>query len=109
MRGELNHAALNFSESWHDIKLAWVSGLIFSGLRDEHTPPDFVILGDSAFVTDLRATTGKIVRVGEGNESQLTPESDVLAAIDVIFQCVLSSERQPAEFGVRVFKPAFVR
>lgn len=52
--GEIIHAGVNFPGSWHDSKLASLSGLIYPKLSDEMTPHGYAILGDSAFVSSMR-------------------------------------------------------
>lgn len=91
-KGEIIHAAINFPGSWHDSKLATVSGLYHELLADEKTPPGMAILADSAFVT--RTTNGKIVRARKTNETNAIPHSTFLAAVDVILQRIYPSERQ---------------
>lgn len=107
--GELIHAAINYPGSWHDTKLATVSGLYFPKLSDERTPPGMAILGDSAFVNNVRITNGKIVRGRKANETSDIPNSACLAAVDLILQRVMPSERQSAEWGVRAVKAPFAR
>ena len=107
--GELIHAAVNFPGSWHDNKLAGVSGLYYPELSDEMTPPGFAILGDSAFVNDTRVNKGKVIRARKSNEIWDIPQSAVLAAVDTILQKVMPSERQSAEWGVRAVKGPFSR
>lgn len=107
--GEVIHAAVNYPGSWHDSKLASVSGLIFPKLGDDMTPPGFAILGDSAFVCDLRVAHGKVVRARKANEVRDIPTSAALAAVDIIMQRVLPSERQSAEWGIRCLKGPFGR
>lgn len=104
-KGELIHAAVNYPGSWHDNRLAMTSGLIFPNLGDEMTPPGFAILGDSAFVT--RTTGGKVVRARKNNETGEIPTDAVLAAVDIIMQRVMPSERQSAEWGIRAMKAPF--
>ena len=107
--GEIVHAAVNYPGSWHDTKLAGVSGLYDPKLSDEITPPGFAILGDSAFVNNTNTTHGKVLRGRKTNETNNTPESAALAAVDVILQRVMPSERQSAEWGVRALKGPFQR
>ena len=107
--GELIHAAVNYPGSWHDTKLAAVSGLYFPKLSDEMTPPGMAILGDSAFVNNTRITNGKIVRGRKSNETADIPESAALAAVDIILERIMPSERQSAEWGVRAIKAPFAR
>lgn len=47
---------------------------------------------------------GKVIRGRKTNESSDTSESTALAAVDVIFQGVLPSKRQSAEWGIRALK-----
>ena len=101
--GELIHTAVNFPGSWHDTKLADASGLFYPKLSDEMTPPGFAILGDSAFVNNTSDTNCK----EETNETWDIPESAALAAVDIILQRVMPSERQSAEWGVRSLKALF--
>lgn len=107
--GELIHAAVNFPGSWHDTKLAGASGLYFPKLSDEMTPPGYAILGDSAFVNNTQTTHGKVIRGRKTNETSDIPESAALAAVDIIMQRVMPSERQSAEWGVRAIKGPFAR
>lgn len=98
--GKIVHAAVNFSGSWHDTKLTVVSKLYFP----RFTPPDMAILGDSAFVNNTRVTNGKILRARKSGKTNDIPESPELAAVDLILQRVVPSERQSAEWGVRAIK-----
>ena len=107
--GELIHAAINYPGSWHDTKLAMVSGLYFPKLSDEMTPPGMAILGDSAFVNNTSVTNGKIVRGRKANETSDIPVSAELGAVDIILQRIMPSERQSAEWGVRAIKAPFSR
>lgn len=105
--GEVIHAAINYPESWHDTKLASVSELYFPKLLDAMTPPGTRKLGDSAFVNNTTCTNRKIVRAKRTSETQGIPHSKELAAIDVIMQPILPSERQSAECGIRAIKAPF--
>lgn len=58
--GEIIHAAINFPRSWHDSKLANVSGLIYPNLSDEYTPSGYAILGDSALFVILKQLTERL-------------------------------------------------
>ena len=107
--GELIHAAINFPGSWHDTKLASVSGLYHPKLDDEMTPPGMAILADSAFVNNARVTNGKIIRPRKTNEVHDIPSSAFLAAVDTMLQHAIPSERQSAEWGVRALKGTFPR
>ena len=91
--GELIHAAVNFPGSWHDTKLAGASGLYYPKLSDEMTPPGYAILGDSAFVNNTNVTNGKVLPGRKTNETWDIPESATLAAVDIILQGVMPSER----------------
>lgn len=108
-KGELIFAAVNYPGSWHDSKLASVSGLYHVKLADENTPPGMAILGDSAFVNNTRVTHGKVVRNRKSTETTDIPEGAALAAIDLILQRVYPSERQSEEWGVRSLKGPFKR
>ena len=66
--GEIIHAAVNYPGSWHDTKLATVSGLYYPKLSDDMTPPGMAILGDSAIVNNSRITNGKIIRGRKAGE-----------------------------------------
>ena len=107
--GEIIHAAVNYPGSWHDTKLAGASGLYDPKLLDENTPPGFAILGDSAFVNNTSTTNGKVLRGRKTNEVNDIPESAALAAVDLIMQRIMPSERQSAEWGVRALKGPFQR
>ena len=56
------------------------------------------IPGDSAFVIDVRCTNGKVLRGRKSNEKKGIPQSAVLAAVDILLQRVMPSERQSAEW-----------
>lgn len=71
----------------------------------DKTPRGYAILCDSAFAAG-RELDGKIVRGRKSNEAS-DAISDEMAAVDLILQRVLPSERQYAEWGVRVFKAPF--
>lgn len=103
-KGELIHAAVNFPGSYHDSRLANNSGLI-NPLLQEKTPRGYAILCDSAF-TASKEVEGKIVRGRKVNE-RCDVMSEEMAAIDIILQRVLPSERQSAEWGIRAFKAPF--
>lgn len=49
-KGELIHAYINYPERSNDKKLSDSSGLLFPQRRDGMTPPDYTILGYSAFL-----------------------------------------------------------
>ena len=107
--GEIIHGAINFPGSWHDNRLAAASGLYWPKLSDSHTPAGYAILGDSAFVTDVRCTNGKVLRGRKSNEKKGIPQSAVLAAVDILLQRAMPSERQSAEWGIRAIKGPFSR
>eukprot|EP00172_Hildenbrandia_rubra_P002294 Plantae.Rhodophyta-Hildenbrandia_rubra.ctg30402.p1 GENE.Plantae.Rhodophyta-Hildenbrandia_rubra.ctg30402~~Plantae.Rhodophyta-Hildenbrandia_rubra.ctg30402.p1 ORF type:complete len:262 (+),score=16.55 Plantae.Rhodophyta-Hildenbrandia_rubra.ctg30402:507-1292(+) len=95
--GERIHSAVNYPGSWRDARLASVSGLCHDCLSDDLTPPGFAILGDSAFVNDLKVANWKALRGRKCNESDGMPEPAALAAIDLALQKAMPSERQSAE------------
>lgn len=94
-RGELMHAEINYPGSWHDKKLAYASAVLFLNLGDDMTPHGYAILGDSAFVT--RNMGGKVVQGRKTNETSDIPNDAVLAAVDLIVQRIMPSDRQSAE------------
>lgn len=71
------------------------------------TPSGFAILGDNAFVSDLRVVQGKIVRGRKSTETREISECAELAAVDLILQRIMPSERQSAESGMRALKGPF--
>ena len=73
-------------------------------LSDSHTSVSYAILGDSAFVTDVRCTNGKLLRGRKSNEKKGIPHSAILAAVDILLQRAMPSERQSAECGIRAIK-----
>lgn len=75
-------------------------------LSDERSPSGYTNLGDSAFVPDTSLTNGKMVRGRKANET-VTVDSTELAAVDLIMQHIMLSERQAAEWGVRALKRRF--
>lgn len=107
--GEIVHAGVNFPGSWQDIKLASASGLINPKLSDEMNPPEYAILGDSAFLSDIRMENGKIVRAGKRNETREIQKSIEMAAVDLLMQHILPSERNRAKWGIRSLKAPFGR
>ena len=107
--GEIIHAAVNYPGSWHDKKLAGMSGLYFAKLSDEMAPPGMAILGDSAFVNTTKATNGKLLRGRKSNEVNDIPKSAAPAAFDLLLHLTMPSERQSAEWGVRAMKGPFQR
>eukprot|EP00172_Hildenbrandia_rubra_P002833 Plantae.Rhodophyta-Hildenbrandia_rubra.ctg40010.p1 GENE.Plantae.Rhodophyta-Hildenbrandia_rubra.ctg40010~~Plantae.Rhodophyta-Hildenbrandia_rubra.ctg40010.p1 ORF type:complete len:233 (-),score=12.26 Plantae.Rhodophyta-Hildenbrandia_rubra.ctg40010:660-1310(-) len=107
--GELIHAAVNYPGSWRYTRLASVSGLHRDCLPDDHTPPGFAILGDSALVSDLKLTSEKALRGRKCSESDGMPEPAALASIDLALQKAMLSERQSAEWGARALEGPFAR
>ena len=110
--GEIVHAGVNFPGSWHDSRVAAASGLYFTRLSDRITPPGFCILGDSAFPRSTDVNNGKILRARKVNEmgsASGVPESAFLAAVDLLLDRAMPSERQSAEWGVRAVKGPFKR
>lgn len=107
--GEVIPAAINFPGSWHDTKLAALCELYYPELGDEKTPPSHVIIGDSAFINNTRSTNGKIICARRTNETSGIPESQELAAIDLILQHIMPTERQSAKWGIRALKGPFKR
>lgn len=107
-KGELIHAAMNFSGSWHDSILATVSGLYHGPyhycLSDESTPAQMAFLAHSAFVTSTKTTNGKIVHTRKTNETKSIPASAYLAGLELVLQRVYPSERQSGQWGVRALK-----
>jgi len=111
-RGEIIHAAINFPGSWHDSKVAHASGLYHPKLSDAVTPRGFAILGDSAFPSRTSILQGKIVRSRKVNEiprAGTVTETAYRAAIDLLLDRAMPSERQSAEWGVRAIKGPFKR
>lgn len=104
-RGELIHAAINYSGSWHDKKLGYVSGLLYPNLNDEVTPRGYEILGYSAVVS--KTMVGKLVGSRKTNETSNIPKDAVLAAVDMIMQRRMSNERQSEKWGMRALKGTF--
>ena len=95
--GEIIQAGINYPGSWHDSKLANASGLLFPKLSDSMTPPGYAIPGDSAFIGHTRHTKGNIVRGRKSNETKRIQSSPEMAAVDIILQRVMPSERRSAE------------
>lgn len=109
-KGEIIHAALNFPGSWHDSKLAYVSGLYWPSLaEDSITPPEYAILGDSAFVHNTRVTNGKVLRAKKANEMGCIPLSDECAAVELLLQRLYPKDRESAEWGIRGLRGPFRR
>jgi len=71
--------------------------------------PWVCILGNSAFVNNRSATNGKLLRSRKANKSSDVPEAAALAAVDFVLQRAMPTERQAAEWGVRVMKGPFPR
>ena len=105
--GEMIHAAVNYPGSWHDSKIAIVSGF-YRKLRTR-TPAGMAILADTAFISDTRKTLGRLVRSRKVNERRDIPLSTALNAIDILQQREMPSERKGAEWGVHGAKQPFGR
>lgn len=72
-------------------------------LPDERAPTRYAILSDSAFVANTPVTNGKIVRGLKASE-MVTFDSPELAAVDLIMQRIMPSERSTAEWRVQTLK-----
>lgn len=103
-RGEVIFCGLTFPGSWHDSRLAWMSGLKYPCL-EELTPSGYALLSDSGFTI----ISNKIVRVRNSNETHGTWKSELLRAADHIMQRVLPSELIAAGWEVRLLKAPFGR
>ena len=111
-RGEIIHAGINYPGSWHDSKVAMMSGLYDIFLSDKYLQPGYAVLGDSAFPRNALNTKGKLVRARKDKELGFGgdgPKSAYLYAVDTILQKVLPSERHSAEWGVAALKEPFKR
>ena len=71
--GELIHGAMNFPGSWHETKVASVSGLYDPKLGDDMKPPEMAIPTNSAFGNNARVTNGKIIVPRKKNKSMIFP------------------------------------
>lgn len=60
--GIIVHAAVNYPGSGHDNRLTTQSGLYWPLLINVNTHPIVAVLGSSAFVKNISATTGKLLR-----------------------------------------------
>lgn len=69
--------------------------------------PGFAILGDSELVVENRVTGGKRMRAKKRNETMGIPESEQMAEIDIILQCLMPSERRTAEWEIGAVKSPF--
>lgn len=107
--GEIIHAAVNYPGSWHDNRIAALLGLYWPLLSDQKTPSGYAILGDSAFVNNMTATNGKVVRARKLNELSRMPMSAACQAIDQLLHHLYPKERQSAEWGVRGLSGPFRR
>lgn len=87
-----------FPRGRNDSKPATFSGLLYPNLADEMTPFGMAILGNSVFVVGSRVTGVKVVRTHKIKETKRVLENLEIAAIDLIIQRVLPSERQSAEW-----------
>lgn len=104
---ELILAANNFPGIWNNKKLATISGLYFSNLSYDLTPPWYSILGDSAFLNRTRATNGKVLRGRTRNEAIDITETALLSVVDILLQIVMPMARQSAEWGLFATKEPF--
>ncbi|PXF42602.1 hypothetical protein BWQ96_00638 [Gracilariopsis chorda] len=100
---------INYPGSWHDSKLAGISGLYWPRLSDEETPPGYAILGDSAFTTHPNVTNAKILRCRKINEAGQASKSLEMAAVDCVLQSLYPAYRQSGEWGVNALKAPFRR
>ena len=100
--GEIIHAAMNFPGSWHDSRLAYISGLIHDKLSDKMMPPGFAILCDSAFVKDTKRTNGKLLEVERIMKNLLAPipRNLQLCMQSSSVSCQVSANLRNGEFGV---------
>lgn len=109
-RGLLIHAAVNYSGSWHDSRVAASSGF-YRPLLESKTP-GYAILADSAFPRVGGFIQGKIVRARKAIEirpSSNFPRSSWLVAVGKLLERAMPSESQSAEWGVRSIKEPFRR
>jgi len=83
-QGEIIHAAINFPGTFHDSRIASLSGLYYPKLSDKYTPPGYAILADSAYLKDDIAVQGKVIRARKANERTGIPQSSFLAAVDLL-------------------------
>lgn len=97
---DIVHAAVDYPGSWHYNHLAAQSGLEWPLLSNENTTPGFAVLCHSAFVNNITATNGKIVRALKWNElSQLLFLSDG-QPVNFLLQRLYPRERQSGEWEV---------
>lgn len=106
---ELVHAEVNFPQSWHDSKLASLSGWIYPKLDNAMTPQGCAFLGDRKFVCALSKPGGQFVRARKTKESGDLPESAALAAVDSVLQRLFLSEGQSKKWGIRFLNVPFGR
>lgn len=109
--GEIIYSPVNFPGSWHDYNIASESGLRNPTLT-QHTPTVYQALAYSAFTHVSSVLQGKIVRARKANElgkSSNVPQTQYLAAIEILFEKAMSSERKSADWGVRAMKGLFKR
>lgn len=107
LEGELVHAVLNFSKSWHDSRVANLSELIFLLLKeDSDTLRGMNLLCDSVIFWN-RDINEKLIyarKLGEKRDMFYLEET---AAIDVILYRVMPCEGQFAEWDIRALKAPF--
>lgn len=80
--GKIIHTAITFLRSWHDNKIAHAFALVTKKLNVSRTTLGKAILRDNAFVANLAATNGKLLRPRKANQTSGIPEGAVLAAVD---------------------------
>lgn len=95
--GAIVFAAVNFPGSWHDSRVAQLSGL--QELLTKHCSDSEFIVGDSAFPLSKHIQRSSKCRDVVGKSP----------AKDAIFDSQLTSMRQCAEWGMRGFESAFPR
>lgn len=93
----------------HNNKVVVASGLLSDKLSNEKAPIGFAELGDSTFIAHARIVHGKTIRARKSTETEDTPVSSMLTAVDAVLKRVIPSERQSTEWGIRALKAPFGR
>lgn len=89
------------------MKVSHYSRPIYLSLcSDERTPKGLASLCDRPFHACKRLA-GKVGRARKANELKDNPDSEELAAVDLIMKKILPSERLSAELGVWAIKATF--
>lgn len=100
-RGLLIHAAINYTGSWHDSRVALDYGL-YGPIFESQTPTGFAVLTDRAFPRSGGFIQGKLLLARKANEHGSSSEvlkSAWLVVVDEILERSMPSERKSPKWA----------